>query len=99
MNKVLLQLWEESSTDNSFLSDGCSLHIDLTQRNNYISTIYGDRSQNIGGYDRIVGDFLEVFVTDKLYEMIKEQKTVKLPESSFQNLLTFEDIIYNKSEI
>jgi len=97
MNKVLLQLWEESNNNNDFLSDGCSLHIDLTQRNNYISSIYGDRSHNSEGYDRIVGDCVEVFVTDKLYEMIKNDKSVKLPESSFQNLLTFEDIIYNKS--
>ena len=113
MNKVLLQLWEESNTgdpmeclsnrllrvSDHFLSDGCSLHIDLSSRNNYISTIYGDRSINVSGYDRIVGDYIEVFVTDSLYDLIIEQKTLKLTESSFQNLLKFEDIVYNKSKV
>lgn len=100
MNKVFLQLWEESNINQEFLSDGCSLHIDLSQRKNYIDSIYSLRGSEFSEkHDRTVGDYIEVFVTDKLYEMIESEKSIKLPESSFQNLLKFEDIIYNKAEI
>jgi hypothetical protein len=32
MNKVILQLWEESNTKEGFLSDGCSLHLNVKER-------------------------------------------------------------------
>jgi hypothetical protein len=100
MNKVFLQLWEESNTKEGFLSDGCSLHIDLEERKKYISSIYKDRDDNIPNqYDRIVGDEVVVFVDDKIFNLIEIEKSVKLNESSFQNLIKFEEIIFNTDNI
>lgn len=101
MNKVILQLWEESNTKDGFLSDGCSLHIDLKERDKYVISVYKgrDNSSIPNEYDRIVGDWVEVFVDDKLYNMILTDMSVKLPENSFQNLLKFEEIIFNKDII
>jgi hypothetical protein len=101
MNKVILQLWEESNTKDGFLSDGCSLHIDLKERDKYVASVYKgrDNSSIPNEYDRIVGDWVEVFVDDKLYNMILTDMSVKLPENSFQNLLKFEEIIFNKDII
>jgi hypothetical protein len=100
MNKVILQLWEESNTKEGFLSDGCSLHIDLEERNKYISSIYNDRDDNIPNqYDRTVGGEVVVFVDDKIYNLIENEKSIKLNEASFQNLLKFEEIIFNTATI
>ena len=101
MNKVILQLWEESSTKDGFLSDGCSLHISLKERDKYVASVYKGRDDSSipSEYDRIVGDWIEVFVDDKLYNMILSDMSVKLPESAFQNLLKFEEIIFNKDII
>lgn len=99
MNKVILQLWEESNSNLGFLSDGCSLHLSLSYRDNYVKSIYKDRSEEVPDkYDRIVGESVEVFISDNLYDMLlRDGGDIKIPESSFQNLIKFEDIIYNKS--
>jgi hypothetical protein len=101
MNKVILQLWEESNTKDGFLSDGCSLHIDLKERDKYVTSVYKgrDNSSIPNEYDRIVGDWIEVFVEDKLFNMIEREKSVKIDEASFQNLLKFEEIIFNEATI
>lgn len=101
MNKIILQLWEESNTKDGFLSDGCSLHIDYIERNNYISKIYEGRdSSNIPSeYDRIVGDEVIAFIPDKIYDLVQKEGTLKLSEPAFQNLLKFEEIIFNTIEI
>lgn len=101
MNKVVLQLWEESNTKEGFLSDGCSLHISLKERDKYVTSIYKgrDNSSIPNEYDRIVGDWVEVFVEDKIFNMIIEKKSVKINESAFQNLLKFEEIIFNTDTI
>lgn len=100
MNKVILQLWEESNINGEFLNDGCSLHIDIKGRNNYVKTIYSNREEIVPErYDRIVGDCVEVFVSDSLFSKIEIEKDVKLSEPSFNNLLKFEEIIYNQTQI
>jgi hypothetical protein len=101
MNKVFLQLWEESNTEEGFLSDGCSLHINLKERDIFVTSIYKGRDISLvpNQYDRIVGECIEVFVEDKLYNMILNDKSVKLLENSFQNLLKFEEIIFNEATI
>jgi len=97
VNKVILQLWEESNTSQGFLSDGCSLHLDVKERDSYVTDIYKDRIEsNIPSeYDRTVGNWIEAFVDDKLFNMIESEKSIKINESSFQNLLKFEEIIFN----
>ena len=101
MNKVFLQLWEESNTKEGFLSDGCSLHLNVKERDIYVSSIYGSRDNSIipNEYDRIVGEWIEVFVEDKIFNMIIEEKSIKINESAFQNLLKFEEIIFNTDTI
>ena len=100
MNRVILQLWQESNINGELLSDGCSLHISLSERDNYVSYIYKNRGEEVPErYDRIVGDSVEVFVSDNIYNTLLSDKNMKVPESAFQNLLKFEDIIYNRSEI
>jgi hypothetical protein len=101
MNKVFLQLWEESNTKEGFLSDGCSLHSNLKERDEYVTSVYKDRDNSLvpTEYDRTVGDCVEVYVDDKLFNLISEEKTVKINESAFQNLLKFEEIIFNEATI
>lgn len=101
MNKVILQLWEESNTKEGFLSDGCSLHLNVKERDIYVSDIYNSRDNSIipNEYDRTVGEWIEVFVEDKIFSMIIEEKSIKINESSFQNLLKFEEIIFNTATI
>ena len=57
MNKVILQLWEESNTKEGFLSDGCSLHLSVKERDIYVSSIYNSRDNSIipNEYDRLSG--------------------------------------------
>jgi len=101
MNKVILQLWEESNTKEGFLSDGCSLHLNVKERDIYVSSIYNSRDNSVipNEYDRIVGEWIEVFVEDKLFNMISEEKSIKTNESALQNLLKFEEIIFNTATI
>jgi hypothetical protein len=96
MNKVTLQLWEESNINNEFLSDGCSLHIDNNERNKYVDSIYRNRKSDLpNSYDRTVGESIDVFVNDTIYDMIIKDGSIKLSENSFQNLIKFEEIIFN----
>ena len=101
MNKVLLQLWEESNTKEGFLSDGCSLHLNLKERDIFVSSVYKNRDNSIipNKYDRIVGESIEIFVEDKLFNMIYEEKSINVNEVAFQNLLKFEEIIFNTATI
>ena len=100
MNKAILQLWEESNSNEGFLSNGCSIHLNLSERNSYIAEVYKDRNSEVPDqYDRIVGECIEVFVNDEIYNLICQDKSVKVPESAFQNLLKFEEIIVNKATV
>ena len=101
MNKVILQLWEESNSKDQFLSNGCSLHLNVKERDIYLSSIYNNRDNSTipNKYDRIIGECVEVFVEDKIFNMILERNSVKINESSFQNLLKFEEIIFNTDTI
>lgn len=100
MNRVLLQLWEESTINQGIFSDGCSLHINEQEKEKYISSIYSTRTDIIPEtYDRIVGGEIEVFVSDKLFQIISDKKTIKLSQVELRNLLSLEDIIYNFATI
>lgn len=98
MNKVLLQLWEESNINNEQLTNGCSLHLDKNERDKYVVSciISGEIPNN---YDRTIGDAVDVFIIDSLYEKLSNLKSIKLDEASFQNMINLEDIIYNEQTI
>lgn len=94
MNRVYLQLWVHSERGLGFLTDGCSLHLDLTERDKFISDIYLERDDLVPEqYDRYFGDSFEVYVDDMLFESIRSYGSVRLDESSLRNLMSMEDII------
>ena len=92
MNKVILQIWEESERGWGTRPDGCSLHTDSNQRDEYLSSIYKNRGGDVPDeYDRIVGNPIEVFVDDDLYEKVL-QKSIRLFENEMNNLIKLEEI-------
>jgi hypothetical protein len=96
MNKVILQLWEESERGWGTRPDGCSIHIDLKNQKEYIKKFYEDRSGDAPDvYERVVGDPIEAFIDDKLYVIIERDKTVRLFENELNNLINMEEIIIN----
>ena len=97
MNKVILQLWEESNQNDGVFSNGCSIHINEDERIKFVSNIYSNReSSDIPNeYDSVVGEGIEVFVTDSIYNLVDASKSIKISEVELQNLIKFEDLIYN----
>ena len=94
MNKVVLQLWEESEKGFGTRPDGCSIHIDLNNRNNYIKSIYDSRGDMVPNtYDKIIGSELEAFIDDELFKKLNEEKSIRLIEPELNNLIKFEELI------
>ena len=85
METVLIQLWEISNTDNSIISDGCSLHIDYQNRDSYIKL-------NNNSLERPVGLPSDVNINDVLYKILKSEKYIRLSETEMNNLLGLKDI-------
>ena len=94
MNKVILQLWEESERGFGTRPDGCSIHIDSDNRNNYIKSIYDSRKDEVPNiYDKIIGSELEAFIDDDLFKKLNEEKSIRLIEPELNNLIKFEELI------
>jgi hypothetical protein len=94
MNKVILQLWEESERGFGTRPDGCSIHIDSDNRNNYIKSIYDSRKDEVPNiYDKIIGSELEAFIDDELFKKLNEEKSLRLIEPELNNLIKFEELI------
>jgi len=94
MNKVVLQLWEESEKGFGTRPDGCSIHIDLNNRNNYIKSIYDSRGDVVPEtYDKIIGSELEAFIDDELFKKLNVEKSIRLIEPELNNLIKFEELI------
>lgn len=92
MNKVFLQIWEESIKSN-IQPDGASLHLTRSDINKFISSVYKDRTNNVPeSYTRVVGVPSEVVVSDSLYDILMKQKSIKLEEYEFNNLVGLNDI-------
>ena len=97
MNKIILQLWEESERGWGTRPDGCSIHTDIDERKKFLNKIYQKRENDIqvpDEYDRIVGEEIEAFVDDSIYQKVIENKTIRLSEIELNNLITFEQIIF-----
>lgn len=101
MYKVILQLWEESNNNNDFLSNGCTLHLDIKDRNNYVDSIYECRKYSTipDKYDRIIGNGIQVFISENLYDLLSKKKFIKLTESSYQNLKNFSEILIKEEVV
>lgn len=94
--KAYLQYWEESERGWGVRPDGCSIHIDLKCHSDYVDLVYLDRTfhQHIPDeYDRIVGQPIEVEVSESIYNSLLESKTIRLTEVETNNLIKFKDII------
>jgi hypothetical protein len=99
MNKVILQIWEESERGWGTRPDGCSMHIDLKERKNYIQSIYDSRKSDTSvpnEYERIVGEGVEAFIEDSLFELVKKEKSIRLTQYQMNNLMGMEEITINE---
>ena len=47
MNKIVLQLWEESERGWGIRPDGCSIHLDDKERSTFIDNEYSNRSESV----------------------------------------------------
>lgn len=96
MNKVFLQLWEVSNSDVDVISDGCSIHIDNTSYVDYISNHKLSKLPTVpSSYERLLGSPIFAFVSDSIFDIIVNKKSLRISESEFNNLIFFEDIIIN----
>lgn len=95
MNRVIFQFWENSILNLDVMSDGCSLHIDNSERNRWVENIYSERTINDipDEYDRIVGEPLICFVDDDLFQKIQNFKTIRISENQLNNLIDMNEII------
>jgi hypothetical protein len=94
MNKVSLQIWEESERGFGSRPDGCSIHINSETRKEYIDSIYDSRGDLIPNiYDRAIGSELEAFIDDNLFKMVLDKKSIRLIETELNNLIKFEELI------
>jgi hypothetical protein len=45
-------------------------------------------------YDRITGPLIECFISDTLFELVKEKNSLRLMEYEMNNLIKIEDIFF-----
>lgn len=94
--KAYLQYWEESERGWGVRPDGCSIHLDLKSHTIYVDEVYRDRTFHHhvpDEYDRIVGNPIEVDLSEKLYADLLEKKSLRLSEVETNNLIKFNEII------
>jgi len=99
MNKVILQIWEESERGFGTRPDGCSMHINLKEREKYIRSIYDSRKTDTSipnEYYRIVGEGVEAFIEDSLYTLVEKDKSIRLTQYQMNNLMGMEEITINE---
>jgi hypothetical protein len=100
MNKCIFQFWEESERGWGVRPDGCSIHLNKEELNNYIKDIYKNRGDEIPNeYDRIIGTPLECFISNKLYDELNQSGHLRLLEFEKNNLILMEEIIFKPNEI
>ena len=96
MNKIVLQLWEESIRGSGSCPDGCSIHVDISERDRYVESVYSARrgSDSVPDeYERIVGGPVEAYIDDTMFESLKSEKSIRLAQHQMNNLVGMEDII------
>jgi hypothetical protein len=94
MEKLILQLWEQSEQNSGIQPDGCSLHIDDSSLKIFIDEFYSKRNSNDvpDVYERVVGNPVEVFVDDKIFNIVSNLKSVRLQEYEMNNLMNLKEI-------
>lgn len=86
MKVLFIQLWEIILPDYSVQSDGCSLHISETSRNNFISNYTGIKGE------RPLGISEQVSVSEDIYDIVSYKESVRLSEVEFNNLIGLKNI-------
>ncbi len=95
MKKVFAQIWEESELGHGTKEDGCSLHLNAETTKSFIKSIYRDRdNQKVpDSYERIVGEILEIKISNSLYkELLKTKMGLRIPQHSYTNLKNLGEI-------
>lgn len=95
MKKLYLQYWEESERGWGVRPDGCSLHLEQSDHNKFIESVYSDRNESSvpDEYDRVVGGLIDVYVSETLYnEIVKNGGSLRLMEYNMNNLRNLRDI-------
>ncbi len=90
MNTVLLQIWEETSSDIT-LPNGCSLHVDINENISYLKMRYKNRILS-KRYESAVCQPIEVNINDVIFNILKKEKTIHLNQNEFNNLIELGDI-------
>ena len=94
MKQVYLQYWEESERGWGVRPDGCSIHISKDECMKYVKSIYSNRTKEVPNeYDRIIDGIVDVILKDSLYDLLLEEKSIRLSQCSMSNLLKLEEII------
>jgi hypothetical protein len=94
MNKVVFQLWEELERGENIKNDGCSLHINSTERDIFVKSFYEKRNNSIPDeYEKSSGSFIEAFIDDLLYDKLLKNKSLRLSENSMRNLISMSELI------
>ena len=71
------------------------MHADSKERENYIQAVYESRKSDTSiphEYDRIVGEGVEAFIEDALFELVQKEKSVRLTQYQMNNLMGMEEI-------
>ena len=71
------------------------MHVDSKERENYIQAVYESRKSDTSiphEYDRIVGEGVEAFIEDALFELVQKEKSVRLTQYQMNNLMGMEEI-------
>ena len=94
MKKAILQLWEETERDGVIQPDGCSLHFDKIALTQFTSDFYSNRTEDVVPevYERVIGEPIEVSVTESIYNIISEMKSVRIQQYEMNNLLVLKEI-------
>lgn len=99
MNRCLIQFWEESERNWGVRPDGCSLHLDSNEHNNYLSFIYSNREDNTPNeYERVIGRESICFISDELFEKLLIDGSIRLLENEKNNLINMGEIIFKPYE-
>ncbi len=100
MNKIVLQFWEDSIRSVGQRPGGCSVHIDIAERQKYIESIYSQRKGNSvpEEYENIIGGPIIAFVEDSLFNLVLQDKSVRIAQYQLNNLKKLDEIII-KEEI
>jgi hypothetical protein len=95
MEKIILQIWEESILDDSPILLGASLHINEEMCNNFINEKYKNRTNKTPKkYIRKIGNHTNCLVSKTLYsEILDKGGTIFIKDHQLHNLVMFNKLI------